>query len=177
MAAEFENMGRLHREGKHETETRQCMDFAMITYAALSRISCNSPESEKYCDMAQLKMAGIYADLNQPDRAEAVYKEILNRNSRSADAIYNLGLLYEKTEQWENALNIWRKFSDGVKKGTSPWFESRYKTAYALSRLGDNAKACEILNITLVLHSDLGSDELKAKYLSLKAKICKGEPS
>ena len=54
-----------------------------------------------------------------------------------------------------------------------PRFESRYRTANAFNMLGKRDKACDILNMTLVLHPDLGSDDLKDKYLELKSEICK----
>lgn len=175
LAQNFYNEGRIQEEIK--IGAVNSLDFALIVYGALYKISCKKLEHQKYCDTAQLGMARIYTDKNQLNKAEAMYQDIIIRNSMSADAVYNLGLLYEKREQWEKALKIWRKLSDGVKSGTYHWFESRYKTAYALSKLGDTAKACEILNITMVLHPDLGSDELREKYLALKAKICMKEPS
>lgn len=174
LAQNFYNEGRTEEE--INTGAVNSLDFALLVYTTLYKISCKKPEHQKYCDIAQLGMARIYTDKNQLDEAEAMYKDIITRNSMSADAVYNLGLLYEKREQWEKALKIWRKFSDGVKSGTYHWFESRYKTAYALAKLGDNSKACEILNITMVLHPDLGSTELKDKYLRLKAVTCKEKP-
>ena len=63
------------------------------------------------------------------------------------------------------------------KTGTYHWFESRYKTAWAHTKLGNNHKACEILTITLVLHPDFGDDELKQKFIGLKNKLCKEEQS
>jgi lipopolysaccharide biosynthesis regulator YciM len=175
LAQNFYNEGQTQEEIK--TGTVNSLDFALIVYGALYKISCKKLEYQKYCDIAKLGMARIYNDKNQLDKAEAMYQDMIIKGSMSADAVYNLGLLYEKREQWEEALKIWRKFSDGVKSGTYHWFESRYKTAYALAKLGDNSKACEILNITMVLHPDLGSTELKEKYLRLKAVTCKEKPA
>ena len=74
-------------------------------------------------------MAEIYRDVHQTAEAKAIYKEILKRDPRSADAMYNLGLIYEKEGNWEEALTTWRKFSKGLKTGSYYWFESRYRTA------------------------------------------------
>lgn len=176
LAEKFDNETQSRMEEKTKIDASYYSEFALMTYKGLYKISCDKAKHLKYCDIAQLGMARIYTGKNQLDEAIAVYRDIIKRNSLSADAIYNLGLLYDKSKQWQNSLATWRKFSDGVKSGTYHWFESRYKIAYALAELGENAKACEVLKITLVLHPDLGSDELKEKYLALKAKICKEEP-
>jgi tetratricopeptide (TPR) repeat protein len=177
LAKEFDRLGCALKNEKQEVKSGRSLNFALMTYGVIAERSCNKMEYQKYCDAAQLGMARLYIDLSQPDKAEAVYREMLKRNPLSADAVFNLGNLYEKMGQWGNALDMWRKFSDGVKQGTYHWYESRYKTAYALSRLGDHEKACEILNLTLVLHPDLGSDALKDEYTGLQAKICKKEAS
>ena len=150
-------------------------EFALMTYDCLYNISCSSPGDPENCDLAQLAMARIYIDQDKLGKAERVYQDILKRNSLSADAVYNLGNLYEKKKDWEKALDTWRTFSDGVQTGTYHWFEARYKTAFALNKLGDVTKACDVLNITLVLHPDLGSDEMKSKYQTLRKNICKEE--
>ena len=121
-------------------------------------------------------MAQIHINRNQLDKAEDLYINILKKNSLSADAVYNLGLLYEKQEKWQDALDTWRKFSDGVKSGTYHWFESRYRTALAHIHLGNHEKACEILTVTMVLHPDLGNGDLTDKYEALKLKTCPKEP-
>ena len=162
---------------KHQMgESRKHSQGALMIYERLYDLSCDYPDFKKNCDAIQLRMAQIYIENNQLDAAEALYREILKRNSLSADAYYSLGLLYEKRGQWEDALATWRRFSDGVKEGTYHWFESRYKTALAHEKLGNTKRACDILTITMVLHPDLGSDELTRKYQTLKNEICKEMP-
>ncbi|MBW1894701.1 MAG: tetratricopeptide repeat protein [Deltaproteobacteria bacterium] len=158
-----------------KTAAGRYWETALMIYRKLYKISCEHPQYNQYCDLAQLSMAEIYINKDQLDKAEALYQDILKKNSLSADAVYSLGLLYEKKGQWKDALMIWRRFSDGVKAGTYHWFESRYRTALALTRIGENSKACDVLTITLVLHPDFGNDELKEKYLDLKSEICKAE--
>ncbi len=177
LAGKFDHLGFALKEQKLETESGRCLDFALMINEFLAEKTCNNPENRKHCDAARLSVARIHSDRGRLDKAEAVYRDILKRNPFSADAVYNLGLIYEKTQQWKNALDMWRKFSDGVTSGSYHWYESRYKIAHALSRMGDTKKACEILNMTLVLHPDLGSEGLKAEYTELQAKICKEGPS
>ena len=146
---------------------------ALILYDRLYRLSCQVEALKTNCDAIQLRMARLYINSNHLDEAEKLYQEILRRNSLSADALYSLGLLYEKKGQWEAALATWRRFSEGVKNGTYHWYEARYKTAQAFIRLGNPQKACDILTITMVLHPDFGSDELTEKYKALKQQTCK----
>ena len=162
-------------KGGEKADANQYWDIALVLFDQLHEVSCKDPKQQKFCDRSQLNMAQIYINRNQLDKAEDLYINILKKNSLSADAVYNLGLLYEKQEKWRESLDTWRKFSDGVKTGTYHWFESRYRTAVSLTKLGDDKKACEILTITMILHPDLGSEELTQKFTALKAEICPKE--
>ena len=159
---------------KHPIDTSEKnAQAALMLYQHLYQLSCDHSDYKNNCDAIQLRMARVYIENDKLDQAEVLYQDILKRNLLSADALYGLGLLYEKKEQWEEALATWRRFSDGVKEGTYHWYESRYKTALAHMKLGHEKKACDILNITMVLHPDFGNDELYRKYQELKSTICK----
>jgi tetratricopeptide (TPR) repeat protein len=86
--------------------------------------------------------------------------------------MYNLGLLYEKEEKWEEALAAWRKFSKGFKTGSHYWFESRYHTAKVLNHLGQRDKACEITTMIEVLHPDLRDEKFREKFTALHSEVC-----
>ena len=105
-------------------------------------------------------------------KQKKIYLDNLEQNPESADAIYNLGLISEKEDNWEDALKTWRRFSDGVKNGSHYWFESRYHTAKALYNLGQTENACEILNMTIVLHPELRDNAFKTEFMKLKNDIC-----
>ena len=176
LAVRFFQEAERRRKAGHTSDINQYWDVALVLFHKLHQVSCDNPTHQKYCEQSKLSMAQIYISKDQLDKAEALYIDILKKNSLSADAVYNLGLLYEKQEKWQEALDTWRKFSDGVKSGTYHWFESRYRTALAQIHLGNNPKACEILTVTMVLHPDLGSEELAKKYVDLKSKTCPMEP-
>ena len=149
---------------------------ALQTYNILYNMSAANEAFKKEGEAIQLRMAQLYIFNDQLDIAERLYQDILKRNSLSADALYSLGLLYEKKEQWDAALATWRRFSDGVKTGTYHWYESRYKTAQAHIKLGNVKKACEIITITLVLHPDIGDAEMADKFQKLKTDNCEKSP-
>ena len=176
LAVRFYQEAERRQKAGQRSDVHQYWEIALVLFQKLYEVSCDNPNHRKYCDQSQLSMAQIYINRDQLDKAEALYINILKKNSLSADAVYNLGLLYEKQEKWQSALNTWRKFSDGVKAGTYHWFESRYRTALAHIHLGNNSKACEIITVTMVLHPELGNAELTKKYEDLKVKICPKEP-
>jgi tetratricopeptide (TPR) repeat protein len=149
-------------------------DTALMIYEKLYTILQANPLYEKYCNTIQQRVAEIYMNKGESEKAIELYQDLIRKDPQSGDAVYNIGLLYEKTGKWKDALSTWRRFSDGVKGGTYHWFESRYRTANAFNMLGKRDKACEILNMTLVLHPDLGNKELEEKFLGLKSQICEG---
>ena len=176
LANDFYYRAGISRDQYLADDSKKYAMAAVTVYRALYRLSLGHSGFIHNCDAIQLRMAQLYIDMDQSDEAEALYREILKRNSLSADAYYSLGLLYENKEQWEDALEIWRKFSAGVKDGTYHWYESRYKTAWTHVKLGHVKEACEILAITMVLHPDLGSEELAVKYQRLRTEVCKENP-
>lgn len=145
---------------------------SLMIYKKLYAISKLNADYRKYRNSLLFKMVKIYMSEGQWLNAIELYKNILKADPLSADEIYALGLLYEGTGQWEEALRTWRKFSDGVKPGTDHWFEARYRTAVALKALGKIDKACDILTVTLLLHSDMGNEKLTRNYIELKESLC-----
>jgi tetratricopeptide (TPR) repeat protein len=145
---------------------------ALMIYKKLYRIS-DRHSSEKQRASIRLEMAQIYADEGKHEEALKLYKEILKDNPSSADTLYEMGLLYEKSGQWDEALNVWKRFTDGVKAGTQTWIESRYRTAYALKKLGKIDGACTMIMMTLTLHPDAGGEGQKKKFSELRSEVCK----
>ncbi len=143
-----------------------------MVYKKLSSISLNNKSYKKFYDSIQLRIAEIYNNRNQIAEAKEIYKESLKRDSRSADAIYNLGLIYEKEGKLEEALTTWRKFSSGLKTGSYYWFESKYRTAKVLNQLGKRDEACEIITMIYVLHPDLRDEIFREKFTKLQKGIC-----
>jgi len=92
----------------------QQAEMALMVYNKLSSIASENTNYKRFYDPIQLRMAEIHRDENQIATARAIYQEQLKRDPQSADAIYNLGLIYEKEGQWKEALTTWRKFSSGV---------------------------------------------------------------
>jgi tetratricopeptide (TPR) repeat protein len=158
------------KEFKEKSEKPYAM--ALMIYQKLAPFSCDKDSPDRFCGMTLLRMAKIHENENRFDEAEAAYLMMMEINPSSADAVYGLGLIYEKMREWDKALAIWRKFSDGMADGSPLWFESKYRTSQALANLGEFKKACDILTITMVLHPDLKDEEMTRDYIALKNRVC-----
>jgi tetratricopeptide (TPR) repeat protein len=169
--------GRLYDEAKvfqrkeGKSFTHRYAAAALMIYKRLYRIS-DRHSSEKQRASIRLEMARIYADEGEHEEALKLYKEILKDNPSSADTLYEMGLLYEKSGQWDEALNAWKRFTDSVKAGTQTWIESRYRTAYALKKLGRKDAACTIVTATLIVHKDEVSGQMRKQYMELQPEVC-----
>ena len=159
--------------GKNSDMARSSARIALLLYEKLSSIALNKASYQKFYDAIQSRMAELYQDENQTALARRIYQEKLKRDPLSGDAIYNLALIYEKESRWEDALDMWNKYSQGLKAGSYDWFESRYRTAKVLSQRGKADEACEICTVTQVLHPTLRDDIFKEKFLQLKKEVCK----
>jgi len=167
----YEESKRLRSRG-NTTQASQQAEIALTIYKQLSTVALQSQSYERFFDSIQLRMAEMYSDENQIAAAKTLYQQQLQRDPDSADAMYNLGLLYEKEKKWEEALATWRKFSKGFKTGSHYWFESRYHTAKVLNRLGQRDKACEITTMIEVLHPELRDVQFKEKFTALHSEVC-----
>ena len=173
-----ESANRFYEESKElrnsgdKAQASQNAEIALMLYKHLSSFALQGTSYERFNDSMQLRMAEIYRDENQLAQAKAIYQDQLKRNPNSADAMYNLGLLQEQEEQWEEALATWRKFSEGFKTGSHYWFESRYHIAKVLNKLGKRDKACEITTMIEVLHPTLRDEQFREKFILLHGDVC-----
>ena len=158
-------------KGNNRLASQQAKMVLMV-YGKLSSIALKNKSYKRFYNSIQLRMAEIYNDENQIAEAKTIYLERLKRDSRSADAIYNLGLIYEKEGNWDEALATWRKFSKGLKTGSYYWFESRYRTAKVLNQQGKGDEACKIITMIHVLHPELRDESFKKKFMKLQKEVC-----
>jgi hypothetical protein len=61
----------------------------------------------------------------------------------------------------------WREIERNSRDGTPRWFRSRYHVALAHFRLGDRSRAAQTIKTTQVLYTELGGEQLKARFLEL----------
>ena len=166
------------RSIQRKEEPQEFDHYAFLSLAVYHRLLDVCQERSIYAkdaDTIKLRIGEIYMAAGRMEDARKLYLAILKENPKSANAVYNLGIIYEAAGEWQKALTSWRHFSEGAKAGTTYWYEARYRTARAFVALGKRDKACAILKMTLVLHPDLGDAEMTRKYQELKATTCKEE--
>jgi len=146
---------------------------ALLLYDKLSFIALHNTSYKQFSDPIQFRMAELYQDGNQTAKAKMIYQEKLKSDPLSAAAIYNLGLIYEKEGLWEEALDMWGKYAQGLKTDSNEWFEARYRTAKVLNQLGKADEACEIITMTQVLHPTLRDEAMKEKFTKLQKEVCR----
>jgi len=163
------------KEAQTKTDTDRAArhaETALVVYKRLSDIAKKDASYKNLYEPIQMRLAELHTIDHKIAEAAAIYQEKLERDPTSADALYNLGIIYERGDRWEDAFNTWNKLTRGLKPGNSYWFEARYRTAQALSRLGKQKDACEVITVTQSLHPDLGDEQFKKKFLELKDEIC-----
>ena len=160
---------------RESSRASQQAEIALMVYEKLLSIAARNAKYKKFYDSIQNRVAETYRDGKQTAKAKTIYQEILERDPTSADAIQNLGLIYEEEGQWEEALATWRKFSRGLETGSYYWFESKYRTAKVLNQLGKKEEACEIITVIHVLHPELRDEEFKKKFTKLQGEVCRKE--
>jgi tetratricopeptide (TPR) repeat protein len=145
---------------------------ALIIYKKLSGTDAAEASDKKHDEALQLRMAELFADTDQPAQAEALYRKKLAQDPASADAMRSLGAVLEQQGKWQDAFDTWQKFSRGLKPGTPPWFEVRYREACSLISLGKNSDACEVIAATKIRFQDFGGGEYAGKFLRLNETMC-----
>jgi len=149
-------------------------DLLLTIYSEMSGIASEQARYGKYLDAIQIRMGEILLALDQTERAGQIYEEVLTRTPDSAEALYQLGGIYEGQGRWDAALEVLRKYSKGIESGSEPWFECRYRIAKAHSQMGNASEACELINMIRVLHPDIQNAEVEEKLLSLEKEVCSG---
>ncbi len=99
----------------------------------------------------------------------------MSRTPHPAEAIYKLGLIYEQQNKWQDAFDTWQRFSKGLAPGSAQWFEARYREADALSRLGKQADACQVIAATRTKYPDFGNGDYRQKFMDLAGTLCADE--
>jgi TolA-binding protein len=144
---------------------------ALVIYKNLAAIAAKESGYGRLYDPLRMRMAELYAVDHQPAQAAAIYQEQLQRDPTSADALYNLAIVYEMQDKWEEAVSTWSKLSRGLKPGDSHWSEARLRTAQALIRLGKQKEACEVIAVTEA-RGAAQDEEMKRNYLELQSTYC-----
>jgi len=171
-AERYDKKAKELREDGNHTLGDAYADLSLMIYTEMSGIASEQARYGKYLDVIQIRMGEILLALDQTERAGQVYEELLKRTPDSAEALYQLGRIYEGKGRWDAALEVWRKYSKGIEAGSYAWLDSRYRIAMAHSKMGREHEACEVITMIRVLHPDAGDEALREKILDLEKAVC-----
>lgn len=147
-------------------------ETALYIYTVLAREAGRTSARAEYLDALHLRIAEIHREQNRFDTARRLYEEQLERDASSADALYNLALIYEQQKEWGKAAASWRKLTRGLQPGTPRWLDARRRTVLSLKELGDARQACDYATMTLVLHPDIDDPETEQAFIRLRRELC-----
>ena len=69
--------------------------------------------------------------------------------------------------QLHAALDRWRALEQANRPGSAAWFHAKYGLALTHSKLGNYERAARMIELTRVLHPELGGAQLKAQFETL----------
>ncbi len=149
-------------------------ESALMAYTGMASIASSHLGYEEDLDDVRFRMAGILMGLNEIEKAEQAYREILKRTPEAADALFRLGEIYEKQRRWGDALDVWRRYAEESEPGSPEWLDARFRIARAHSGMGRAGEACEVVTMIRVLHPDIGDASLRERIGSLEKEVCGG---
>ena len=160
------------KDASHVTQAAENTQTALAIYKKLSSTIAANATFKELSAPVDMRLAELYGITGQPEQAAALYRKQLEQDPTSAEAIYKLGLIYEQQNRWQDAFDTWLRFSKGLAPGSAQWFEARYREADALSRLGKQADACQVIAATKTKYSDFGGGDYRQKFIDLAGSIC-----
>lgn len=126
----------------------------------------------------QLRLQRCHADAllatDQPKAAVRVYESLLGESPKDRKLMRQVAELLatiDTKDAWKKSRDLWRKLETFEKSGSRTWLEIRWEVARASFEAGDVDSARKAVKLTMVLYSDLGGADLKAKYEKLRTRI------
>ena len=119
-------------------------------------------------------LAQGYVANDQPQMAVAAYRRLLEQHPRDIElltTIAELQIRCDMPEHYREAKQNWNTLAKLHPKGSVPWLNARYQTAYCAVMLKETAEAKKILGVTRLLYPDLGNADLKQKFTELERRL------
>ena len=152
-------------------EDKQAIELAELALQLSRRIDSRQVElSETERRQFQTLQAAALVRAGHFGDALRLYQTLVARHPRDG-AIQEAyaALLARATDSPSRrvALSKWREVESKTKAGEPRWFRARLAQAELLMQLNDQAAARKLLQLTAVLHPELGGPEMKARFEAL----------
>jgi hypothetical protein len=116
-----------------------------------------------------------YLAMDQTDRAEAVFNQVLRADAGSPDANAGLARIAQTRKDYKDALDLWGRVESVAAESDPLFYESKYNMAQIFADEGKVRSACGKLTETRTAHPNLGSPAMKAQWGELQHKLCPTE--
>lgn len=113
-----------------------------------------------------------YLVMNQPDRAEAIFNQLVKADPGSPDANAGLARLAQNRKDYKDALDLWSRVEAVAAESDPLFYESKYQLAEIFAHEGNAKSACNKLTITRDEHPNLGSPAMKSRWGDLEQRLC-----
>jgi tetratricopeptide (TPR) repeat protein len=138
------------RENQTQAKQRQSLEKAIHEYEAIIRLAPNDIRSA-------VLLGRLYGLDNHPEKAEAIFKKILNDHPDSTSALSYLGKLYIDQEQYQQAIQLFQRIPEN-QRGPS----TLAMLGLAYSQTGDYAQA--VKNFKAALEADPENVDVRRQY-------------
>ncbi|MBS0209098.1 MAG: hypothetical protein JSS27_09110 [Planctomycetes bacterium] len=121
----------------------------------------------------ELNRAQAILDLGRRPDGLAAFEQLSKQLPRDAEVMSHYAqALLDGTDaaNWQAALAKYRQLEQGTQPGSERWFRAKLGLALAHERLGNAARAVQIVQLTALLHPELGGPELKRQFDELLAR-------
>jgi predicted Zn-dependent protease len=113
-----------------------------------------------------------YLAMNQPERAEAVFSQLVKADPGSPDANAGLARIAQDRKDYKDALDLWSRVEAVAAESDPLFFESKYQLAEIFAQEGRAKSACSKLAETRDEHPNLGSPAMKSRWGNLEQRLC-----
>src|ERR1019366_2230543 len=110
--------------------------------------------------------------MDQEEKAEIIYKEVVKADPASPDANAGLARIAQAKKNWKDAVTLWTTVESTAAESDILWYEAKYNIAVIYNEQGNTQGACSKLAQTRAEHPTLGSPEMKTQWNALQRKIC-----
>ena len=110
--------------------------------------------------------------MDQEEKAEIIYKEVVKADPASPDANAGLARIAQAKKNWKDAVTLWTTVESTAAESDILWYEAKYNIAVIYNEQGNTQGACNKLAQTRAEHPTLGSPEMKTQWNALQRKIC-----
>jgi tetratricopeptide (TPR) repeat protein len=111
-----------------------------------------------------------YVNAGQAARADELFAKLHNRAGNDPRLLQAQAESLMQLGRYAQAREIWRQVLSRLRESSPPWYHAKYNLALACYHSADIPQAVKIIQVTELLHPDLGGPEMKAKFEQLKAK-------